>query len=82
MNQIRYQFDHREDREIIIMGPAKSGKEQLLRVLCDKPFNKGYKERETARIGYKLYSTVKSNYNHLHPISFTVTTAPGNWLKH
>ena len=77
LSAINYRFNRREDREIILVGPPQVGKEQLMRALCDKEFKKSYTERETARLGYKLYSTVKSNYKHLNPISFTVTTTPG-----
>jgi hypothetical protein len=45
--------------------------------LCDLPFSDVYTENETAKIGYKLFSTVKSNYRHLNPIAFTVTVTPG-----
>jgi len=82
LGAIAYRFNKRENREVILVGPPRSGKEQLLRMLCDKKYKKKYDERETARIGYKLYSTVKSNYKHLHPISFTVTSTPGTFLKH
>jgi len=53
----------------------------LMHALCDLPFKNKYEENETAKIGYKLFSTVKSNYPHLNPISFTVVVTPGNFIK-
>lgn len=65
-----------------MVGPVKCGKTQLMNQLCDLPFSKHYDMHETAKIGYKLFSTVKSNYKHLHPISFTVVVTPGEFIKH
>ena len=77
LRSVRYKFDNREDREIVMLGPAGCGKTQLMNSLCDIKFSKKYEENETAKIGYKLFSTVKSNYRHLNPISFTVVVTPG-----
>lgn len=53
-----------------------------MNALCDMKFSKKYTENETAKIGYKLFSTIKSNYQHLYPIAFTVTVTPGSFIKH
>lgn len=82
LKAIKYKFENREYRDIVLLGPPKSGKLQLMNALCDLKFWKGYEENETAKIGYKLFSTVKSNYEHLNPIAFNVCVTPGSFIKH
>ena len=81
LRAVRHKFDDRENRQIVLLGPSQSGKTMLMHALCDLPFKNKYEENETAKIGYKLFSTVKSNYPHLNPISFTVVVTPGSFIK-
>lgn len=82
LEAIKYKFDDRENRQIVLVGPNKAGKTQLMNLLCDLKFSRQYTENETAKIGYKLFSTVKSNYQHLYPIAFTVVVTPGQFIRH
>ena len=49
--------------------------------LCDGKFEDTYVAEETATLGYKLFSTVKSKHEHLYPISFRMINTPGTLLR-
>lgn len=49
--------------------------------LADTGFTEAYTADETAKLGYKVFSTVKSEHPHLNPISFLMTDTPGSLLR-
>ena len=53
-----------------------------MNTLTDISFSENYEENETAKMAYKLFSTVKSSYRHLNPIAFEVLVTPGQFIKH
>ena len=71
-----------EQRNITIVGPPQAGKSQLMNALDDIDFNEGYVADETAKLGYKMFNTVRSEHDHLHPIAFQMTDTPGTLIRH
>ena len=49
--------------------------------LSDNKFNESYVAEETASLGYKVFSTVKSKHQHLYPISFRMINTPGSMIR-
>ena len=53
----------------------------LMAQLADTPFTEQYTADDTAKLAYKLFSTVKSNHKHLYHISFKMTDTPGTLIR-
>jgi ATPase subunit of ABC transporter with duplicated ATPase domains len=80
--QTRVRFNQTETRRILLVGPSKSGKTQLMNRLVGIPYSDKYVETETAVISHKLFSTTKSDQERLNPIAFKVFDVPGTFIKH
>ena len=47
---------------------------------CDKE-GMPYVANETAKLGFKLFSTIKSAHPHMNPIAFEMIDTPGSLLR-
>lgn len=70
-----------EHRKVLIIGGPHSGKTQLFRNLIGRTFMEEYTADETAQFGFKVMSTIKSEYAHLAPLSYQICCAPGSILR-
>lgn len=53
----------------------------MMTKLSDNKFEESYVSEETASLGYKVFSTVKSKHEHVHPISFRMINTPGSMMR-
>lgn len=82
LKSINRKFKQVDERLITIIGPPQAGKSCLMNALDDIDFCEDYKPDETAKMGYKIFSTVRSEHDHLHPIAFQMTDTPGSLIRH
>ena len=78
---INKKYQDLQRRNVTIVGPIQAGKTQLFRSLINQPFSDHYEQEETAKTGFQVFSTVKSRYENLDPLSLHVIDAPGQLMR-
>ena len=66
---------------MLLVGPPQSGKSQLFNAILGREYTTDYEVNESAQMGFKVYSTNESRYEHLHPMSVHCTDTPGSFLR-
>ena len=66
---------------MLLVGPPQSGKTQLFRNLLNHEFDEKYIIDESAKMGCKVFSTIKSHYEKLHALSLHVVDSPGAMIR-
>ena len=74
---IKERYNNLETRSVLLVGPPQSGKTQLFRNLLNHEFQDPYNIDESAKFGFKVFSTIKSNYKEMHPLRMNIIDAPG-----
>ena len=70
-----------EKRNITIVGPQSSGKTGVFRSLMSLPFQSEYKCDEFGRFGNKLFTSIKSKYEKVYPLSMNLVDTPGSLIR-
>ena len=78
---LRHKFEQVDEIKCVLVGPSQSGKTQLFRNLINKSFVESYEANESAQLGFKIFNTVKSDYENLYPVSLHVTDTPGSLMR-
>ena len=64
-----------------MIGPPQSGKTQLFNAIVGYPYSERYEINEHAQMGFKIYSTNESRYEHLPPLTVNCTDVPGSFMR-
>ena len=81
MDMIAGRYENLETRHLLLVGPPQSGKTQLFRHLLNHEFEDAYSADESAKFGFKVFSTIKSRYENLNPLSLHVVDSPGALIR-
>ena len=74
-------YKNLENRNVLLVGPPQSGKTQLFRNILNHEFNEKYEVDESAKFGFKVFSTINSPYEKLNPLSLHIVDAPGVMIR-
>ena len=66
---------------MLLVGPPQSGKTQLFRNLLCHEFQENYEVDDTAKFGFKVFSTIQSRYENLNALSLHLIDAPGAMIR-
>ena len=77
INSIRTRYKNLETRSVLMVGPPQSGKTQLFRNLLNHEFEDVYNVDESAKFGFKVFSTIQSKYKAMNPLRVELMDAPG-----
>ena len=58
MDMINSRYENLENRQVLLVGPPQSGKTQLFRNLLSHEFQENYDVDESAKFGFKVFSTI------------------------
>ena len=81
MDMIRTRYKNLETKNVLLVGPPQSGKSQLFRNLLNQEFDENYEVDESAKFGFKVFSTIKSHYENLNAVSLHLVDAPGAMIR-
>jgi len=68
-------------RNVLLVGPPQSGKTQLFNSIIGREYSEEYEIAESAQMGFKVYSTNESRYEHLKPMSVHCVDTPGSFMR-
>ena len=74
-------FKKVDKRHVLLVGPPQSGKTQLFNQIIGTPYSDEYEVKETAQMGFKIYSTTESRYEHLRPMTVHCIDSPGSFMR-
>ena len=81
LHLISKKFKQVDRRNVLLVGPPQSGKTQLFNAIIGKEYDPNYEQLDNAQLGFKVYSTNESRYEHLKPMSVHCVDTPGNFMR-